>query len=101
MRAIHKIVGKYTVCGRRVREHWQTTVNDSEVTCLYCKSGGIGAHKAILKESPKESQEELWKAVSNEINDEGLWLYEDWDGFKLTAKGYKYLMQQFTITRKK
>lgn len=58
---------------------------------------------AILKESPKEeeSQEELWKAVSNEINDEGLWLYEDWDGFKLTAKGYKYLMQQFTIARKK
>ena len=56
--------------------------------------------KEFTPSTEEESQEELWKAVSNEINDEGLWLYDDYVGFTINAKGFAYLMKQFTITRK-
>lgn len=53
-----------------------------------------------LPEKAEQNQDELWKKVSEEINDEGLWIYEDWDGFKITPKGIAYLKEQFIITRK-
>lgn len=85
---------------------------DGKADWEQAKAKGDRCVKAILSYSQiklnpsgvdleEESQEELWKEVSNEINDEGLWLYDDYVGFTLNAKGFAYLMSQFTITRKK
>jgi len=63
-----------------------------------CTTPCIARKVAVITRQEEESQEELWKKVSNEINDEGLWLYEEWDGFKITPKGIAHLKERFIIT---
>lgn len=52
MKAVHKAVGAYTLCGRYLRD---TMLTGDNVTCKYCLSGGIGQHKYELKKRKIEA----------------------------------------------